>query len=109
MSSWKARPVYTQPNYDITWGLVRDTRQSILDPGPWPDVDVAVRYYYLLGMEEGCATSWPDDPSAILWCGYLLDDGLPQRPTDIPETHRHTRAKPMGCDTVTDAYLSMNH
>jgi hypothetical protein len=84
--------VYTQPRYDITWGLARDTRESIIDPGPWLDVDDAVRYYYLLDLEEGCATGWPDDPSAILWCGYPLEDGLPERPSDIPEAHRHTPA-----------------
>ena len=31
--------VYTAPPSDRTWGLVRDTRQSIIDPGPWPDLD----------------------------------------------------------------------
>lgn len=47
--------VYQAPPSDISWGLVRDTRESILDPSPWPDVDEAVLYYYLLDLEE----NWP--------------------------------------------------
>jgi hypothetical protein len=31
--------VYTAPPSDRTWGLARDTRDSIIDPGPWPDLD----------------------------------------------------------------------
>ena len=44
--------VFTAPPSDRTWGLVRDTRTSIIDPGPWPDLDEAVLYYYLLDFEE---------------------------------------------------------
>jgi len=44
--------VYTAPPSDRTWGLARDTRESIIDPGPWPDLDEAVPYYYLLDFEE---------------------------------------------------------
>ena len=44
--------VYTAPPSDITWGLVRDTRQSIIDPSAWPDLDEPVLYYYLLDIEE---------------------------------------------------------
>ncbi|PRC42640.1 hypothetical protein C6A85_000000109445, partial [Mycobacterium sp. ITM-2017-0098] len=36
------RLVYSAPPSDRTWGLARDTRESIIDPGPWPDVDEAV-------------------------------------------------------------------
>ena len=39
--------VYKAPPSDIIWGLVRDTRESIIDPGPWPDLDAAAEYYYL--------------------------------------------------------------
>lgn len=84
--------VYTQPSHDITWGLVRDTRESLIATGPWSDADDAARYYYLLDIQEGCATSWPDDPSAILWCGFPVEDDLPERPSDIPDEHRHTPA-----------------
>lgn len=91
--AWTVGPimylVYTNPLSDITWGLVRDTRESIIDPSPWPDVDEAVRYYYLLDLEEGSATSgWPDDPSAILWCGDR-HPGLPERPSGIPDEYRY--------------------
>ncbi|GJO56722.1 hypothetical protein NJB1604_48990 [Mycobacterium marinum] len=27
--------VYEAPPLNIVWGLVRDTRQSLIDPGPW--------------------------------------------------------------------------
>jgi hypothetical protein len=47
--------VFTAPPSDKTWGLVRDTRTSIIGPGPWPDLDEAVSYYYLLDFEE----NWP--------------------------------------------------
>ncbi|MBU8817294.1 hypothetical protein KL864_15430 [Mycolicibacterium goodii] len=42
------------------WGLVRDTTQSIINPGPWQDLDEAVRYYYLLDLEE-------DGPGLLAW------------------------------------------
>lgn len=37
--------VYTAPPSNVRWGLVRDTRVSTIDPGPWPDVDEAVLFY----------------------------------------------------------------
>src|SRR5579875_1028443 len=60
--------VYTAPPSDITWGLVRDTRESIIDPAPWPDVDEAVRWYYYLDLEEGGSLRQPGEPDTILWC-----------------------------------------
>ena len=44
--------VYKAPPSEITWGLARDTRQSIINPGPWPSLDEAVLYYYLIDLEE---------------------------------------------------------
>jgi hypothetical protein len=82
--------VYTTPSYDIIWGLARDTRRSLIDPGPWPNVDEAVTYYYLLDLEEGCATEHPRGPGIILWCGYPLEEDLPERPSDIPDAYRYT-------------------
>ncbi|ETB28636.1 hypothetical protein [Mycobacterium avium] len=83
--------VYTSPPSDITWGLARDTRESIIDQGPWPDADEAATYYFLLDLEEGCATSnYPREPGEILWCGYPLEDDLPACPSDIPDTYRIT-------------------
>ncbi|BBX65354.1 hypothetical protein MSAS_45280 [Mycobacterium saskatchewanense] len=84
--------VYAAPPSDITRGLVRDTRESIIDPGPWPDVAEAVRYYYLLDLDE--RQPWgsfrqPGEPSSILWDGFPLEEGLPERLSDIPETYRH--------------------
>ncbi len=84
--------VYTAPPSDRTWGLARDTRDSIIDRGPWPNVDEAVLYYYLVDFEENQPSSSfrrPGEPDTIWWFGFPRD-GLPQRPSDIPETHRHT-------------------
>jgi hypothetical protein len=81
--------VWKSPPSDITWGLVRDTRESLIDPSPWPDSEEAVRYYYLLDLEEGPAPGYPDQPDTILWCGDR-HAGLPKRPSEIPEAHRYT-------------------
>lgn len=89
--------VYKAPPSDITWGLVRDTRESNVDPGPWPTLDVAVRYYYLFDLYEGRVSAsfrHPGKPDAILWHGDRSFgdpcEGLPERTSDIPETYRHT-------------------
>jgi hypothetical protein len=93
--------VYKSPPSDITWGLARDTRESIIDPAPWPDVDEAVTYYYLLDLEEGCATGHPRGPDTILWCGDPLRTDPPcvrqTFPTSIGTHHRqehHRRSMP---------------
>ncbi len=84
--------VYTAPLSDITRGLARDTSGSIIDPGPWPSVDEAVLYYYLLdleGIQPSAATRHPGEPGSILWLGDR-HAGLPERPSDIPESYRYT-------------------
>lgn len=83
--------VYRTPPSDITWGLVRDTTRSLIDPGPWNDNDDPALYYYLLDLEEG----WPgnsslqpgDDPDVIRWSGWPLED-LVERIDDLPESYR---------------------
>jgi hypothetical protein len=83
--------VFTAPPSDKTWGLVRDTRTSIIDPGPWPDLDQAVLYYYLLDFEEnwpGGFSRRPGEPDTIQWSGDRRVD-LPEHPSDIPEAHRY--------------------
>ncbi|WP_244975010.1 hypothetical protein [Mycobacterium heckeshornense] len=84
--------VYKAPPSDITWGLVRDTTESLIDPGPWPDVDEAVRYYYVLdleGIQPAASTRHPADPDTIQWLGDQCE-GLPKRPSDIPDEYRYT-------------------
>lgn len=89
--------VYQTPPSTITWGLVRDTRESIIYPAPWPSLKEAVRYYYLLDLLENRVTSFPHpgtDPRVILWHGdqlYTEDscEGLPQRSADIPDRYRY--------------------
>ncbi|WP_231639775.1 hypothetical protein [Mycobacterium sp. Marseille-P9652] len=83
--------VYTAPPSDRTWGLARDTRESIIDPGPWPDVNEAALYYYLLDFEENqpsASVRRPGEPDTIWWFGFPRN-GLPQRPSEIPEAYRH--------------------
>jgi len=76
--------VFTAPPSDKTWGLVRDTRTSIIDPGPWPDLDeAALYYYYLLDFEEnwpGRFSRHPEEPDTIQWFG--------DRDTNLPEHHQ---------------------
>jgi hypothetical protein len=84
--------VYTAPPSDRTWGLVRDTRQSIIDPGPWPSVDEAVLYHYLLDLEEnwpGRFSRQPGEPDTIRWSGDRRE-GLPEQLSDIPAEYRYT-------------------
>jgi hypothetical protein len=64
--------VYKAPPSDITWGLARDTRESMINPSPWQDVDEAVLYYYMLDFEEdwpGSSSHQPGEPDAIRWLG----------------------------------------
>jgi hypothetical protein len=94
--------VYTAPPYDITWGLARDTRESIINPGPWPSQDDPALYYYLCDLEEGrmsAAFRHPGDPDTNLWHGFPRE-GLPERPSDVPEAYRYvpsTRASSVVC------------
>lgn len=90
--------VYEAPPSAITWGLVRDTRESIIDPAPWPSLDVAVRYYYLLDLcESRVSAAFPhpqNDLDIIVWHGDSSpgDDSserLPQRMADIPDSYRY--------------------
>jgi hypothetical protein len=106
--AWTAGPmihvVFTAPPSDKTWGLVRDTRTSIIDPGPWPDLDEAVSYYYLLDFEEnwpGRFSRKPGEPDTIQWSGDR-HAGLPEHPADIPETHRYMPS-PDGSSVKHDA------
>ena len=84
--------VYKAPPSDITWGLARDTRESMINPSPWQDVDEAVLYYYMLDFEEdwpGSSSRQPGEPDAIRWLGDR-QAGLPERPSDIPAAYRYT-------------------
>jgi hypothetical protein len=84
--------VYTAPPSDRTWGLARDTRDSIIDPGSWQNLDEAVLYYYLLDFEENQPSSSfrrPGEPDTIWWFGFPRE-GLPERPSEIPESYRYT-------------------
>jgi len=83
--------VYTAPPSDVTWGLVRDTRESNIDRGAWPDVDEAAHFYYLLDFEEnwpGRRSRQPGERNTIQWSGRL-HPGLPEDPSAISEAHRY--------------------
>jgi hypothetical protein len=82
--------VYTAPPSDRTWGLVRDTRESTVNPSSWPDSDEAALYYYLLDFEENQPSSSirrPGEPDTIWWFGYPRES-LPSSSSDIPEAFR---------------------
>jgi hypothetical protein len=83
--------VYKAPPSDITWGLARDTRESIIDPGPWLPADDPALYYYLCDLQErrmSAAFRHPGDPGSILWFGSPCE-GLPKGPSDIPDEYRY--------------------
>lgn len=85
--------VYTAPPSDRTWGLVRDTRESIIDPSPWHDVKEAVLYYYLCDLQENQPSAFfrrPGEPDTIRWFGHRIA-GLPERRSDIPEFYRYNQ------------------
>ena len=72
--AWTAGPmfhvVYTAPPSDRTWGLARDTTESVVDPGPWANDDGAARYYYLVDFEENQPSNSlrrPGDDDSIWW------------------------------------------
>ena len=88
--------VYTAPPSNRTWALARDTTESVVDPGPWPNDDEAARYYFLVDFEENQpATSFrrPGDVDAIWWFGHPRN-GLPERPSGLPKQARHRAAGP---------------
>ncbi len=90
------RLIYSAPPSDRTWGLARDTRESIIGPGPWPNADEAALHYFLVDFDENqpnSSTSTSDNPDAIWWFGYP-QDGLPQRVSDVPESRLYTPPAP---------------
>ncbi|WP_425004484.1 hypothetical protein [Mycolicibacterium sp. S3B2] len=98
--AWTAGPmlyvVYTAPPSDRTWGLARDTTESVVDPGPWPNDGDAARYYYLVDFEENQPSNSfrrPGDDDSIWWFGHPRDD-LPERPSGLPKHARHRAAGP---------------
>lgn len=85
--------VYNAPPSDRIWGLARDTRQSLINPGPWNADDNPGLYYYLLDLEEnwpGNFSREPGEAEMIWWKGDPRDD-LVKRTADIPDRHRYTR------------------
>ncbi len=89
--------VYTAPPSDRTWGLARDTRESLINPSPWNKADDPALYYYLLDLEE----NWPageareddEDKDLIWWRGDPLAD-LPAYLPELPEDHRYIPPPP---------------
>ncbi|UHJ57119.1 hypothetical protein LT337_09975 [Mycolicibacterium fortuitum] len=94
--------VYQTPPLDITWGLSRDTRESLIDSGPWNDTDNPALYYYMLDFEEGWSGPLsPEpgkDPDIIRWRGDQCD-GLPEGLSDIPSAYRHNPTSTSGSET----------
>ncbi len=95
--AWTEGPVlyvvHRAPASDLLWGLARDTRESLVGPGPWHGADDPARYYFLLDFEEGWAgpltPTSGDDPVVIRWRGDPLE-GLPGRASSIPAVYRYS-------------------
>lgn len=89
--------VFSAPPSDRTWGLARDTRESLINPSPWSDTDNPALYYYLLDLEEEWPGHWSretnEDPDLIWWRGYPLDNLYP-RTSQIPEATGYTPPPP---------------
>lgn len=88
--------VYTAPPSDRIWGLARDTRQSLVNRGPWNPEDNPGLYYYLLDLEEnwpGNFSREPGEAETIWWTGDPRND-LIERTADIPDQHRYTPPTP---------------
>ena len=89
--------VYSAPPSDRTWGLARDTRESLINPSRWNAADDPAEFYYLLDLEE----NWPgrrsrqpgEDPDLIWWSGDQLTD-LPEQVSTLSDAHRYTRPEP---------------
>lgn len=89
--------VYTAPPSDRFWGLIRDTRESLINPSPWNEADDPALYYYLLDLEE----NWPggesrepgEDPDLIWWRGDPRT-GMPTHLSELPEDHYYTTPPP---------------
>lgn len=89
------RVIYRAPPSTQTWGLARDTRESIIHSGPWPDADEAAQYYFLVDLEENQPSSsrgGSDALGTIWWFGYS-EELLPQSLSDIPDSHRYIGAR----------------
>ena len=91
------RLVFTAPPSDRTWGLARDTRESLIGFYGWGDGEDPALYFYLLDLEENWPGNWSrepgEDPDLIWWCGYPLDD-LPEHLSEVPEAYRYTPPPP---------------
>jgi hypothetical protein len=89
--------VYTAPPSDRTWGLARDTRESLINPSPWNDADDPARYYYLLDLEENWPAAYSREPGEdldrIWWSGDPLTD-LPDHFSALPEAYRYNPPPP---------------
>lgn len=94
--------VYKAAPLEITWGLVRDTRESLIDAGPWNVTDNPALMYYLLDFEEGwggpLSPEPGKDPDIIRWRGDQ-QEALPHRVLEVPESHRYARP-PVGAVTA---------
>ena len=96
--------VYRAEPLEITWGLVRDTRESLIDAGPWNDTDSPALMYFLLDFEEGwggpLTPEAGKDPEVIRWRGDQ-QDSLPQLVVGLSESH-HYVSTPGGAVTADD-------
>lgn len=89
--------VYSAPPSDRIWGLVRDTRESLINPSPWNESDDPALYYYLLDLEEnwpGAESREPDESDDLIWWGGDPVTDLPADLSALPADYRYTPPLP---------------
>ncbi len=89
--------VYKAPPSNRTWGLVRDTRESLINPSPWNENDDPALYYYLLDLEEnwpGAESREPGENDDLIWWRGDPHTYLPAHISELPEHYRYTSPPP---------------
>lgn len=85
--------VYAAPPSNRTWGLARDTRESLINPSPWNENDDPALYYYLLDLEEnwpGAESREPGENDDLIWWRGDPNTDLPAHWSELPDDHRYT-------------------
>ena len=94
--------VHRRPRLNIVWGLVRDTRESNISPGPWSAVDEAVTLLLPHRFRGG--------RGRLVWplAGRAKDD-LVVRLTDGPvcrEPFRHPRDLSVSAHAIDRSFIA---
>ncbi len=81
----------------VSPGLVRDTRESLINPSPWNEADDPALYYYLLDLEEnwpGAESREPGESDDLIWWRGDPRSGLPAHLFELSEQYGYTSPPP---------------